>query len=286
MTRIDDLLPSLLEKGVITPVQPCEDQFVSPIFLEPKPDGSFRLILNLKALNKFLTAPHFKLEDSRTAQRLMRPNCFLATLDLKDAYYLVPVAHEHRKYLRFLFRERLFEFSCLPFGLCTAPLVFTKLMKPVVASLRAKGFLSILYLDDFLVFGDTFELAVANIAATCALLTRLGFLFSGKKCHFPPSQRCQYLGFVFDSRDLSMELPELRRTKVRCLVRRMEKRRSCTIRLFAQFLGSLSACCAAIPYGWAYTKQFERDKFLALRRNGENFDAVMSLPRRPRIYKW
>ena len=83
-----------------------------------------------------------------------------------------------------------------------------------------------------------------------------------------------------------MELSELRRTKVHRLVCYMEKRRSCKIRLFAKFFGSLSACCPAIPYGWAYTKQFERDKFLALRRNGENYDAVMALPHRPQVYKW
>jgi hypothetical protein len=124
--------------GAISSCTPSEGQFLFPIFLVPKPDGSKRFILNLKHLNKFLEPEHFKLEYRATVLNLMRPNCFMATIDLQDAYFMIPVADSYKKYLRFEFNGTLYEFNCLPFGLSTTPYVFTNIMKQVVASIRAR----------------------------------------------------------------------------------------------------------------------------------------------------
>ena len=56
----------------------------------------------------------------------MRPNDWMVKVDLKDSYFAIPVHAEHRKFLRFWFEEKTFEFNCLPFGLLPAPWVFTK----------------------------------------------------------------------------------------------------------------------------------------------------------------
>ena len=59
------------------------------------------MISNLKGLNKHIEKHHFKMDTLWSAVRLMTPNYFMASIDLKDAYYVVPIAEEHRKYLRF-----------------------------------------------------------------------------------------------------------------------------------------------------------------------------------------
>lgn len=130
--KTTDLINKLIDKDAVQKCSPKIDQFISPTFIVPKPDGTYRFILNLKQLNKFIVPVHFKHEDGRTASKLMFKDCYMATLDIKDAYYLVPIVKEHRKFLRFYCNQDLYEFTCLPFGLCTAPYVFTKLMKPVV----------------------------------------------------------------------------------------------------------------------------------------------------------
>ncbi|KAI4491587.1 hypothetical protein M0804_002979 [Polistes exclamans] len=71
-----------------------------------------------------------------------------ATLDLKDAYYLVSIDIQYRKYLRFRFNGELYDFTCLPFGLSTALYVFAKILKPLFAILRSQGYISVRYLDD------------------------------------------------------------------------------------------------------------------------------------------
>jgi hypothetical protein len=81
----------LLIIGAMSPCSPRPGQYLSQVFLADKPNGQKRFILNLKHLNKCIAAPHFKMEDIRTAQRLVTKNCFAASIDLKDAYFLVRI---------------------------------------------------------------------------------------------------------------------------------------------------------------------------------------------------
>ena len=84
-------------------------EFVSTIFLRPKNDGSFRMILNLKQFNESVEYHHFKMDTLETVTRIMKPGCFIASVDLKDAYYTVPIHSDHQKYLEFMFNGTLYQ---------------------------------------------------------------------------------------------------------------------------------------------------------------------------------
>lgn len=84
------------------------------------------------------------MENIETVSKLISPGIFMASLDLEDAYLMIPIHESHRKCLRFTFQGVLYEFIALPFGLSTAPYIFTKI-KPVAAFLREEGFLSVIY---------------------------------------------------------------------------------------------------------------------------------------------
>ena len=114
-------IQKLIQKGVIMKVKYSPGQIVSGIFLLPKKDGTFRLILNLKSFNEFVTHHHFKMDSLQTIIKLVTPNCFMASIDMKDAYYSIPVKSEDRKYLRFKWEDQFYEFTCLPNGLSCAP---------------------------------------------------------------------------------------------------------------------------------------------------------------------
>lgn len=107
-------LDRLLALGFIRQGKPAAGQFLSSIFVVPKSDGSFRLILNIKKLNCFLRTEHFKLEDEKAVRRIICPDDYLSTLDLKDAYHLIPVDEDDRKFLRFRFLGVIYEYTCMP----------------------------------------------------------------------------------------------------------------------------------------------------------------------------
>ena len=188
----------LLDKKAISKCNSVHGQFLSPFFLVPKPDGTNRFIINLKELNTFITTNHFKLEDLRTAIKMLTPGMFMSTIDLKDAYFTVPVHKNSRKYLHFCFENQLFEFVCLPFGLSVSPYIFTKIMKPVLSTLREKGFISVNYLDDCLLMGKSRKECKRNIECTLQTLKSLGFHINNEKCQLEPQKTCKFLGFILN----------------------------------------------------------------------------------------
>jgi hypothetical protein len=186
--EIDKLLVTisdLCQSGVVNMCDDVEDQFISPVFLTPKSDGSSRFILNLKNLNKFIPTCHFKMEDIRTASKLLSQHAYMANIDLKDAYFLIPIHSHHKKILRFKF-HKTYEFQCLPFGLSTAPYVFTKLLKPVSTYLRERGHSIVIYLDDILCIGNSYENCRNCVTETVNLLQYLGFVINRKKSNLEP----------------------------------------------------------------------------------------------------
>ena len=88
----------LLAKGVIVQSQHEPDEFISPIFLLPKKDGTYRMILNLKRFNQYVVYHHFKMDTLDTGIKLMKPGChYMASIDLRDAYYTVAIHPGHQK---------------------------------------------------------------------------------------------------------------------------------------------------------------------------------------------
>ena len=189
---------NLLQKRAI---EECHDQggFYSSLFIVPKKDGGWRTIINLKNLNKYLRVQHFKMESIYSVRDVLHRGDWMAKLDLQDAYLTVPIFHSHRRLLRFQWRAQAYQFRCLPFGLATAPRVFTKLMKPVVTCRRQQGIRLVQYLDDTLLVAESPEALKAHLRKAANLLEELGFSLNQKKCVWTPTQRMEFLGFEVDS---------------------------------------------------------------------------------------
>lgn len=269
-------IEQLKDLGSIVPCTDCDDQFISPIFLIPKSNGTYRFILNLKTLNRFILHKHFKMEDIRTASKLLSKDVYMATIDLKDAYFFVPIHKSCRKYLRFRFDGKLYEFTCLPFGLCSAPFIFTKLIKPVLAYLRSEGHSLVAYLDDLWCVADDYVSCLNTITNIVSTIERLGFIINYEKSVLIPNQRCKFLGIQLNSHDMTLELPSEKRHKIYKMIQNISSKSSIKIREWAQFLGTLTAACPAVEYGWIYTKRFERQKYLALLKEPD-YDVKMKI---------
>ncbi|XP_057337594.1 uncharacterized protein LOC130675769 [Microplitis mediator] len=265
----------LLNKKAIEKCDAVEGQFISTYFLVKKPDGSHRFILNLKNLNKFIAAPHFKMEDIRTVKNLLMLNDFMASIDLKDAYLLVPVAESSRKYLRFIFQGQIYQFTCLPFGLSISPYIFTKLMKPIVNFLREKGFLLAIYLDDIIFIAKSYNICREKVLWARNFLQKLGFVINDEKSSLVPAQKCKFLGFIVNSVDCTIELTDAKKEHIKNLVAEFKIGTICKIREFATLLGTLNAACPAVAYGLSHCKKLERQKFLDLIVNDGDYDGKM-----------
>ncbi|CAJ0958301.1 unnamed protein product, partial [Ranitomeya imitator] len=83
------------------------------------------------------------MQSVNTAIKLLFPNCFMAAIDLKDAYYHAPIHRDYQKFLRVAVYVqgslRHYQYAALPFGLSIAPRIFTKLMSEVMSFLRSRN---------------------------------------------------------------------------------------------------------------------------------------------------
>ena len=84
------------------------------------------------------------------------PGVYMAKLDIKDAYYSVPIFNDDQKLLKFKFKDILYQYLALPNRYTKGPRKFTKLPKPILAKLRQEGITLVAYLDDIFVMGWTY----------------------------------------------------------------------------------------------------------------------------------
>ena len=272
------LLDELLLKRVIETVPHDPSGFTSNIFLREKRNGSHRLILNLKPLNLYVEYFHFKMTTLTSALELITPNCYMASIDLSDAYYSVRVSPAHRKYLQFAFEDRHYRFTCLANGISSAPRTFTKLLKVPLAHLREHHNITVTaYLDDLLLIAASPQQLIADLDTTQSLLRKLGFYISSKKSVLTPSTSIQFLGFTLNSQTMLVTLANDKTSQIKDLLVDSIPMKKTTIRHFAAILGTLAATLPANKYGQVFLKRLEYEKAKALKKRSFNYDASMRL---------
>ena len=239
----------LLEKCAIELVPPGQekDGFYSTYFVVPKKDGGIRPILNLKLFNQWLVAETFKMETLSSILIASRRGTWIVSIDLKDAYFHVPILRAHWKYLRFSLQGRCYQYRVTPFGLSAAPRLFTRVVSTLVGWLRSRGVQLHAYLDDILIVGWSPQETVQALRTTIQVFTEAGFTINLKKSDLTPSQDMVYIGGRFRT-DLGMVfLPE---DRLQALVRAVSSfaRVGCyhPARLWLQILGLMAACISVV----------------------------------------
>ncbi|CAJ0959037.1 unnamed protein product [Ranitomeya imitator] len=133
-----------------------------------------RPILDLKLLNKIVKVRHLRMESLRSVISSLERGEFLASIDIKDVYLHIPVFPPHQRFLRFVMQEDHFQFTALPFGLATAPRVFTKVM----AILHSRGVVVLPYLGRTFHQEVVYHACEASVRITLDTLSRLGWLIN------------------------------------------------------------------------------------------------------------
>jgi len=275
---LDKEVSSLLEKKAIE-VAPEGAGFYSNLFVVAKKGGGWRPIINLKRLNEYVAIPHFKMESIASVKDILSPNDYMIKMDLKDAYLSIPIHQDHRKYLRCQWKGEKYQFTSLPFGLASAPMVFTKLLRPVLHTLRQQGIKVLMYLDDLLIMAETIDLVQEHFQTVVTLFHNLGFVISWKKCSPFPMKSLEFLGLLLNSETMTFSLPDDKIRKIQRECRHLMRKRVVSGRHLAHIIGLLTSTIPAIAPAPLHYRSLQRCQVAILSTNSQQYDAVVPLSR-------
>lgn len=217
------------------------------------------------------------MDTLETAKSLLRKDWFLSSVDLSDAYFTVPVDPAYRKYLRFQFKGTLYEFLAMPQGLTSAPRLFTKILKPVLAQLRGEGCVCMAYLDDILILADSAKACQQFTNKVLELVQRLGFLVNFEKSELKPTKSLVYLGYVMNTTTMQLTLPNEKIEKITRACKLLLKCREVSLTTLAEIIGMIIAYCNAADFGPLHYRSLEKLKNEGLKRHEGDFKGMMEL---------
>jgi len=149
---IDEETTRMLEYGII---EPAASPWASNVVLVKKKDGSLRFCVDYRRLNSITYKDSYPLPLIDNCLNALSGSSWYSTLDLRSGYYNIPIAESDRDKSAFITRQGCFRFTVMPFGLTCAPSVFQRVMDVVLCGLSYQACL--VYLDDIIVFGKTFD---------------------------------------------------------------------------------------------------------------------------------
>ena len=206
-------------------------------------------MIDLSHLNEFVHLTRFKMETVASVLLSVREGDFLASLDLKDAYFQIPIHPSSWKLLRFTSEGTVYQFRALCFGLSTAPQVFTRVFAAVPAWAHSHGIRLLRYLDDWLILASSEREAKQAVQSLLSLCHTFGIVINEKKSDLVPSQTAKYLGMTIDT-EAGKVFPSLARVEKFLTVAES----FCTMdappaQLWQVILGHLASLERLVPHG-------------------------------------
>ena len=192
-------LQELLEKEII---RPSSSPYASPIVLVRKKNGNLRMCVDYRQLNSKTRRDAFPLPRIDESLDALQGACFFSTMDLASGYHQVEVEEDDKPKTAFTTPFGLFEFNRMPFGLCSAPSTFQRLMTSGMNDLLFQ--ILLVYLDDILVYSRTFQEHLERLRLVLMRLREMGLKLNPQKCKFG-QKSVQYLGYTISAQGIETE---------------------------------------------------------------------------------
>ena len=200
--------------------------------------AKLRMLLDGRPLNAYLRHQRFRYEGINEVRLLLRPGARMVWFDLKSAYHHVRVHENHCSWQACKWRGAWFVFPLMQFGVSSAPMVFTKLTRPLVRYLRSRGVMVVMMLDDGLVVLRDPHMEVVHLVRQT--LQRSGFLVAEEKSNWEPSPRAEgYLGYCIDTEMGTLAIKAQRVAKLVAALQECVRGRRLTRRQVARVTGMI-----------------------------------------------
>ena len=285
---LDQQFQTLLDKNALEPVlNPASPGFYSRIFVVPKASGGWRPVIDLSVLNQYLVKKPFRMETAETIRSSLPRGAWAVSLDLQDAYFHVPIHPSSRKYLRTCFRGKIYQFRALPFGLSSAPWLFTQIAKEAKRIILSPGGHLHMFLDDWLLWAlsRTECLFLRNSSLTSA--QELGWVINFGKSDLIPKQVFDFVGIHYDLIRHTAHPTQKNWEKLVSAAHSVLGAQSLTAGTWQSVLGIFMSQSRLVSFGRLHIRpmQWNLSRFWSQFRDGQD-QAVPVLPESKEAARW
>lgn len=183
-------------------IEECTSEFASPLVPVKKSNGNIRVCLDSRKINSITKKDAYPMRNMNEIFHRLQKSKFFSIIDLKDAYFQVPLKENSRNYTAFRTPKGLFRFKVVPFGLKNAPFTMSRLMNKAIGfDLEPHVFI---YLDDIVIATETLEEHFRLLKEVAKRLARAGLTISVQKSRFCRRQ-VKYLGYLLTENGLSID---------------------------------------------------------------------------------
>ncbi|GJV88124.1 putative reverse transcriptase domain-containing protein [Tanacetum coccineum] len=189
----------LLEKGFI---RPSSSPWGAPVLFVKKKDGSFRMCIDYRELNKLTVKNRYPLPRIDDLFDQLQGSSIYSKIDLRSGYHQLRIREEDIPITAFRTRYGHYEFQVMPFGLTNAPAVFMDLMNRVCKPYLDK--FVIVFIDDILIYSKNKEEHEEHLKIILELLKKEQLYAKFSKCDFW-LESVQFLGHVINNKGVHVD---------------------------------------------------------------------------------
>ena len=171
-------LRDLVDTGCIVELPAPKAGWHSNIFLRPKKSGKFRIILNLKPLNKLIEYRKFKMPNIYTVMNMVKKGDSFISLDLSNAYSSLRIRDKDCRFLQFSFEGRHYMYTILLNGIAIGPWVFVEVTQALTCYLCKWGVNMVIYIDDTLLINMDPDRLVQQSGLAQSVFKNAGFVIN------------------------------------------------------------------------------------------------------------
>lgn len=199
LTSLKQHLRKLMDEGII---EPSFSQWSSPAFIIPKKDGTDRLVVDYRRLNKLVKVDNFPTPNVENAFQYLSQAKYFTLIDLKSAFHQIPLSETSKQYTAFVTPVGLYQYNRLPFGLTVSPQVFCRLMDLVLGDLKYVCVFP--YVDDLCIYSRDFEQHLRDVEAVFVKLRAAGLTLHPDKLKLA-QRSIAFLGHTISNGMLSVD---------------------------------------------------------------------------------